>query len=173
MFSKITISGKICTGKTSVFRELHKKLQWPTFSSGAHFREYAKIHNLVLNDAEEQIAKITKKIDGVAKDMLHKPGNLLLDAWLGGILAEETTDVLKVLLTTDDSVRFKRFAERENISVEEAKNEVLQRDSSWFEKVKKIYNRSDFFDKKNYTLVINTSDISIKDVISIILKNLS
>ena len=72
MFSKITISGKICTGKTSVFRELHKKLQWPTFSSGAHFREYAKIHNLVLNDAEEQIAKITKKID--RGDLSNKPG---------------------------------------------------------------------------------------------------
>ena len=173
MFSKITISGKICTGKTSVFRELQKKLQWPTFSSGAHFREYAKTHNLVLNNAEEQIEKVTKKVDGMAKNILHKPGNLLLDAWLGGILAEGTIDVLKVLLIADDTIRFNRFAKRENVSFEAAKKEVLQRDLSWFEKVKKIYGRSDFFDKKNYSLVIDTSDISIESIVAIILKSLS
>lgn len=173
MFSKITISGKICTGKSSVFHELQKKLQWPIFSSGAYFREYAKSHNLLLNNAEEQTNKLTKELDGKVKEMLNRPGNLLLDAWLGGILAEGAKDVLKVLLTADDAVRFARFAARENISVIEAEKEILQRDSSWFEKVKKIHNRSDFFDKKNYTLVIDTSRVSVEYVVSTIIKGLS
>lgn len=173
MYSKITISGKICTGKSSVFRGLLEKLNWPTFSSGAYFREYSKTHHLELNNAEEQTNALTKKVDGMVKEMLHKPGNLLLDAWLGGVLAEGTEDVLKVLLVAEDSVRFKRFAEREKVSLEVAKSEVLLRDSSWFDKVKKIHNRVDFFDKKNYSLIIDTSNVSIEYVVSTILKRLS
>jgi predicted cytidylate kinase len=173
LYTKITISGKICTGKSSVFRELLAKLKWPTFSSGAYFREYSKSHNLVLNNAEEQTNALTRKVDGMVKEMLHKPGNLLLDAWLGGVLAEGTSDVLKVLLIADDSVRFERFAKREKVSLEEAEKEVLLRDSSWFDKVKKIHNRSDFFDKKNYNLIIDTSNVSIEYVVSTILKSLS
>ncbi|MFH0772723.1 MAG: cytidylate kinase family protein [bacterium] len=173
MYNKITISGKICTGKSSVFRELQKQLDWPTFASGACFREYAKTHNLVLNNAEEQTNKLTQKVDGMVKVMLQKPGNLLLDAWLGGVLAEGAKDVLKVLLVAKDVVRFKRFAKRENVSLAEAKKEVLLRDSSWFEKVKKIHKRSDFFDEKQYTLVIDTSHVNIEYVVSTILKSLS
>jgi predicted cytidylate kinase len=173
VYTKITISGKICTGKSSVFRELQKKLGWPTFSSGSYFREYAQKHSLLLNNAEEQTDKLTHEVDDKVKEMLHKPGNLLLDAWLGGILAEGTTDVLKVLLIADDTVRFKRFAEREKVSVEEAKKEVYQRDSSWFDRVKKIHNRSDFFEKKNYNLVIDTSDKNIDGIVSIILNKLT
>jgi len=173
MYSKITISGKICTGKSSVFRELQKKLNWPTFSTGAYFREYAQTHKLNLNNAEEQTAKLTREVDGMVKDMLKKPGNLLLDSWLAGIMAEGVDDVLKILLVTDDSVRFKRFALREHVSIEDAKTEVLLRDKSWFEKVEKIHNRSDFFDKRNYTLVIDTSRVSSEYVVSQILKTLS
>jgi predicted cytidylate kinase len=172
MYSKITISGKICTGKSSVFRELQKKLNWPTFSTGTYFREYAKTHKLSLNNAEEQTDKITHQVDGMVKEMLHKPGSLLLDSWLAGIMAEGTTDVLKILLITDDSIRYKRFALREHVSLEEAQKEVISRDSTWFEKVKKIHNRSDFFDPKNYTHVIDTSDKSIEEVVKKVLSYL-
>lgn len=173
MYTKITISGKICTGKSSVFRELVNALKWPTFSTGAYFREYAKTHKLELNNAEEQTDRLTHKVDGMVREMLNKPGNLILDAWLGGVLAEGTKDVLKVLLIAKDDVRFQRFAKRENVSLNEAKKEVLLRDSSWFEKVQKIHSRSDFFDEKNYTLVIDTSNVSIEYVVSTILKSLS
>lgn len=173
MFSKITISGKICVGKSSTFRELQKKLNWPTFSTGQYFREYAKEHNLVLDKAEEQSDTLTKKIDGMVKDKLNQSGHLLLDAWLGGILADDNTDVLKVLLIADDDVRFARFAKREGLTPEEAKKEVLQRDSAWFQKVSKIHNRSDFFDEKNYNLVIDTSHLTVEEITSLILKSLS
>ena len=173
MYTKITISGKICTGKSSVFRELQKKLNWPTFSTGAFFREFAKSHKLDVNKAEEQTDTLTHKVDGMVKEILHKPGNLLLDSWLAGIMAEGAEDVLKVLLITDDVVRYKRFAERENVSLEEAQKEVVSRDSTWFEKVQKIHNRSDFFDPKNYTLVINTTNKNVDEIVSIIQKSLS
>lgn len=173
MYTKITISGKICTGKSSVFRELQKKLKWPTFSTGAYFREYAKIHHLELNNAEEQTNKLTREVDGMVKEMLRKPGNLLLDSWLAGIMAGNSPDVLKVLLIADDRVRFERFAKRENVSFEEAKTEVTSRNSSWFEKVKKIHRREDFFDEKNYDMVIDTSALTVNHIVQSILSKLT
>lgn len=173
MYTKITISGKICTGKSSVFRELQKKLNWPTFSTGAYFREYAKTHKLELNNAEEQTTKLTRKVDGMVRDMLHKPGNLLLDSWLAGIMAEGAPNILKVLLVTDDSVRFKRFALREHVSIDEAQKEVTLRNTTWFNKVKKIHKRSDFFDPKNYTLVIDTTHKDINEITTEILTYLA
>jgi len=56
-YSKITISGKICTGKTTLFWDLQKKLNWPVFSTGQFFRDYARQHNLSLEKAEEQNKK--------------------------------------------------------------------------------------------------------------------
>jgi predicted cytidylate kinase len=173
VYTKITISGKICTGKSSVFRALLKKLQWPTFSSGAYFREYAKTHDLGLNSAEEQTKKLTMEVDMMVKKKLSEPGNLLLDAWLGGVLAEKAPGVLKVLLVADDSVRYKRFSEREKTTLSQARKEVTLRDNSWFEKVSKIHKRDDFFDLKNYDLVIDTSDKSIAHITRLILKALS
>lgn len=172
MYTKITISGKICTGKSSVFRQLQKKLNWPTFSSGAYFREYAKTHDLGLNSAEEQNKKLTMEVDMMVKKKLSEPGNLLLDAWLGGVLAQNAKGVLKVLLVADDKVRYKRFSEREKTTLSQAQTEVTSRDNSWFEKVSKIHKRSDFFDTKNYDMIIDTSHISIATITRTILKKL-
>lgn len=172
-YQKITISGKICTGKSSLFRTLVEKLHWPTFASGAYFRQYAKEHQLVLNDAAEQNKNVTMEVDMMVKRKLSEEGNLLLDAWLGGILADDLPGVLKVLLVCDDQERFKRFAKRENVSPEEAKKEVLQRDRSWFEKVRVIHERDDFFDPKNYNLVIDTTNLTMEQITDRVMRELA
>lgn len=171
-YDKITISGKICTGKSSLFRELEKRLGWPTFASGAYFREYAKKHHLVLNDAAEQTKKLTLEVDLMVQAKLKEKGNLLLDAWLGGILADDEPGVLKVLLVADDRVRFERFAKREHVPMEEAKKEVLARDRNWFEKVSVIHKRTDFFELKNYDLIIDTSHLGLEEIVSRVLQKL-
>lgn len=172
-YQKITISGKICTGKSSLFRALQEKLHWPTFASGAYFREYAKKHHLVLNDAAEQTKKLTMEVDMMVKQKLQEKGNLLLDAWLGGILAEDTRDVLKILLVAEDPVRFERFAKREQVTIDEAKKEVLARDRNWFEKVSIIHARHDFFDKSKYNLVIDTSHLTLDQIVAKVLQALN
>jgi len=52
-YSKIVISGKICTGKSTLVHHLSEKLGWKTFSSGQYFRKYAQEHNLVRNHGRE------------------------------------------------------------------------------------------------------------------------
>ena len=172
-YTKIAISGKICTGKSTLFNDLQKKLKWPIFQTGKYFREYVAKKHMTLEDAAEQNDKLTRKIDYMVRDRLHEKGHLIVDGWMSGIMANKLPDVLTVLLICDDDIRAVRFSERERISLDEAKKRVKERLENWVSKLKKIYNRDDFFDKKNYNLVIDTSHISSNRVLKIVLDTLS
>lgn len=166
-YSKITISGKICTGKTTLLKRLEKKLGWKAFMTGQLFREYVKEHGLNLEGAEEQNEKLTKKVDYKVRDMLHAEGNLIVDGWMSGLSANHLKDVLKVLLVCKDDIRYKRFAKREKMILKEAKIKVEERQSNWFDKIKKIHkiNPKEFTDEKNYDLIIDTSYITPQAVL--------
>lgn len=172
IINKITISGKICTGKTTLLKSLRDKLQWPIFKTGQLFREYVKQNKLNLEQVEEQNETLTKKIDFQVRDLINKPGNLIVDGWMSGIMATDSPNVLKVLLVCNDEIRYQRFADREKINIDEAKKRVDERQSNWLNKLSKIYNRNDFVNPKNYDLIIDTSDISSQAVLQKILTSL-
>lgn len=171
--NKITISGKICTGKTTLLKNLEKKLGWSIFMTGKLFRDYVDRNHLNLEQVEEQSSVLTKKIDYQVRDLLHQQGNLIVDGWMSGIMANNLADVLKVLLICDDNIRYQRFAEREKISFSESMKKVEERQNNWFKKLEKIYKRNDFVDPKNYDLIINTSDISSEKVLKKVLLNVT
>ncbi|MEK7495149.1 MAG: cytidylate kinase family protein [Patescibacteria group bacterium] len=170
--NKITISGKICTGKTTLLKSLQKKLHWPIFMTGKLFREYVKKNQLNLDQVEEQNDEVTKKIDYQVRDRIYSPGNLIIDGWMSGIMANDLPNVLKVLLICKDDIRYQRFASREKIDINEAKKRVEERQSNWLNKLEKIYNRNDFIEPKNYDLIIDTSDISSQEVLKKVFEKL-
>jgi cytidylate kinase len=170
--NKITISGKICTGKTTLLKNLESKLNWPVFMTGKLFRQYVAEHKFDLEKVEEQNESLTKKIDYQVKDMIHAPGNLIVDGWMSGIMANKLPDVLKILLVCQDKVRYQRFAEREKIDLDEAKKRVDERQSNWLKKLEKIYNRNDFMDPKNYDLVLDTSIFTSDEILEKVLQKI-
>lgn len=172
-YTKIAISGKICTGKSTLFNDLAKKLKCPVIQTGKYFREYVAKKHMTLEDAAEQNDKLTKQIDYMVRDKLHEKGHLIVDGWMSGIMANKIPDVLRVLLVCEDDVRTKRFSEREKVPLNEARKRVEERLANWVHKLKKIYKRDDFFDEKNYNLVIDTSHITAKQVLKIVLDTLS
>lgn len=172
-YSNITISGKICTGKTTLRNLLNKKLGWKTFSTGELFRQYTIDHHLNLNNAEEQNDKLSKKIDSQARQLLKTKKHLIVDSWLAGITAKGIPGVLKVLLTCQNEIRYKRFAKRENISFEAAKQKVEERFINWAKKIKKIYHRTDILDKNHFDLIIDTSYITSHVILRKVLQTLS
>ncbi|MEK7096732.1 MAG: cytidylate kinase family protein [Patescibacteria group bacterium] len=172
MINKITISGKICTGKTSLLKNLEKKLNWPIFMTGKLFRDYVAKNKFDLEQVEEQNEELTKKIDYQVRDLIHAPGNLIVDGWMSGIMAAGLPNVLKVLLICDDNIRYQRFADREKINLDEAKKRVDERQSNWLNKLEKIYKRNDFMEPKNYDLIINTSNISSQEVLKKVLQKI-
>jgi len=173
-FNKITISGKICTGKTTLLKSLQKKLNWPTFQTGQLFRDYVKAHKLNLEMADEQNEKLTKEIDYKVRDMLHENSRLIVDGWMSGLSASGVKDALKVFLICKDDIRYKRFAKRESIAVKEAGVRVEERQESWFSKMKKIHkiDPTEFVNKKNYDLIIDTSYITPQAVLKQVIKSL-
>lgn len=170
-YTKITISGKICAGKTTLLKRLQTKLGWKAFMTGKLFRDYVNEHGLNLEGAEEQNDTLTKKIDYKVRDMLHEKGNLIVDGWMSGLMANKLSDVLKILLVCKDDIRYKRFGKREKISFQEAKKRVEERQNSWFDKMKKIHNikKGQLLDEKNYDLVIDTSYITPQAILKKVL----
>lgn len=164
-YLNITISGQICTGKSTLRNLLTKKLGWPTFSTGELFRQYTKDHNLSLDQAEEQNNQLAKKIDGQVRELLKTKKHLIVDSWLAGITAKEIPGVLKILLVCKDDIRYKRFGKREKLSYQEAKSRVDERFNNWTKKINQIYHRKDFFAEKYFDLVIDTSYITPQAVL--------
>ena len=123
-YSKITISGKICTGKTTLFWNLQKKLNWPVFSTSQYFRDLARTKKLSLEKAEEQNEEITLAVDNRVKELLKSAGHLIAEGWMTGLMANDYPGILKILLKTEDVLRIERFAEREKIPTPDDKERI-------------------------------------------------
>ena len=80
--------------------------------------------------------------------------------------------ILKILLKSNDTIRVERFAKREKIATAEAQVKLKERQRNWGEKMKETYQRDDFFDPKNYDLVIDTSGQEPKKTEGLVLKAL-
>lgn len=173
MYNKVTISGLICTGKTTLFWGLQENLIWPTFSVSQFFRDYARIYNLSLEKAEEQNKILTKRVDLRVSEMLKNPsGNLIVEGWMAGIMADCFPHVLRVLLTSRDKVRIERFAKRGRISFETAEEKIKAREKNLFDALEKIYHRGDFVDPKNYNFTLDTTDLVKEELIEKVLRKL-
>lgn len=173
-FKNITISGKICTGKSTLRNLLIKKLKngWTTFSTGELFRQYVKENNLSLEQADEQNNKLSKKIDNQVKTLLKTKEKLIIDSWMAGITAKGIKDVLKVLLVCKDDIRYKRFAKREKLNYQTSKKMVDERLQNWAKKIKEIYHRDDFYDEKLFDLIIDTSYVTPQAVLKKVIEKL-
>lgn len=171
-YTKITISGKICTGKTTLFQDLQKQLKWPTFSTSQFFRDYAKSNKLSLNRGEEQNEKITKKIDLKIFKLLKKNNNLIVEGWMAGIMADKLPNVIRILLICDEKERIKRYAKRENIPIKNAQKRLYERENSWLKKIKKIYGRDDIFKPENYNCIIDTTNLKPQKILQKVMNKL-
>ncbi|MBI1869551.1 cytidylate kinase family protein [Candidatus Gottesmanbacteria bacterium] len=172
MFNKVTISGKICTGKTTLFWNLYKHLGWPTFSGSQFFRDYARNHGILLESAKEQIPDLTKEVDLSMARLLKSKDHIIIEGWMAGIMADKIPGVLRILLTSSDRVRAQRFAKREGVALEEAEKSIADRTNNWLTRLEKIYHRADFFDPKNYNFVLDTTYLSEEEMMEKVVQKL-
>jgi cytidylate kinase len=72
-------------------------------------------------------------------------------------MAQGIDKILKVLvICSNEALRIDRVVNRENISVEEAKIWIKNREEENISKWKKLYGNYDFWDPKYYDLIIDT-----------------
>ena len=164
-YRNIAISGRPGVGRSTLFNNLKtvlKPLGWKFFSGGEFSRQYAIDHGLFdkknsyHHSASLYSDKIDLKIDVEMRKKLEKEDNYVVESWLAGYNMRNVPGVLRVLLVCDDALRIDRIVNRDNLSVEEVKRHIKEREETNFKKWKCMYGTTDFWNPKYYDLIIDT-----------------
>lgn len=153
----ITISGYHGTGKTTYAARLAKQLGLRHVSAGMLFRKVAEERGMSLEELGElalKDPKIDRTIDEHTMSEADK-GSLVIDGQITGWILKEIAD-LRIYLTTPDPVRIVRIAERDHLSLEEAKRQTVNRERVQSERYKTHYGFR-VEDRSIYHLILDTS----------------
>lgn len=148
-YRNLTISGLPGGGSTTLLRLLKDELQflgWRGFSGGEFMRAYAEEKGLfqqkagIHHDSRHYEDDFDRQIDMGMREKLENEQGWILESWLSGFMAQGVPQVLKVLVfCSDDSVRIDRIVNRDKVTVEEAKQNVLDRYEANLSKWSRMY----------------------------------
>lgn len=147
-YQNVVISGLPGAGSTTLAKKLQSNLGWEYFSGGDWMRAYAvtnglfddnqKLHHdqsIIQDDVDRQMDH------GMRKNMIDK-SNKIYDSWLCGFLAQGVPDTFKILCTcSDDAVRVDRLANRDGLTIAEAKEHIFDREKKNVAKWRKMYSQ--------------------------------
>ena len=170
----ITISGKAGSGKSTIAKELAKKLKLKHYSIGALMRQIAKEKNISLIE----LSKLAEKDSSIDLELdkkqieLRDKNNFVIDGRLTAHFIPYAD--LKVFLDCNDKVRAERILKDErkdekSKNVKELIKKINQREQSERKRYKKLYS-VDYYDKKLYNLIIDTTNLSINEIVEKIIK---
>ena len=183
-FSSIAISGPPGAGRSTLLRNLKpivEKLGWETFSGGDWSRQFSiKTGNHDPNDvthhfATEVTEDIDHQIDLALREKLSDPNtHVAVESWIAGWNMRGLPHVLKVLLMCDDALRIDRVVNRDNLTVDQAKQHLREREEANLSKWSNMYNvpPDDFWHPKHYDLIINTYSNGPPETLDLVLQAL-
>ncbi|MGP3667502.1 MAG: (d)CMP kinase [Candidatus Bathyarchaeota archaeon] len=164
----ITVGGLHGTGKSTYAKALAKIFNLKHLSAGEMFRKIAEEKGLSLLDLTSMAGKtveIDTIIDSRVKEESRK-GSVVIDGLLSAWMVGELADV-KIYLYASDDVRFRRIAQRDNMSYEEAKKVTLEREKAEKERFKRYYG-IDLEDLTIYDLALNTGPLPFESSIKVL-----
>lgn len=179
----ITISGRIGAGATTLAKKLAEKLGWNILEGGDLFE---KIHQ-ELKVSQSEVSKRPDHFDieyeEKVKKMLQREKHYIIQSHLAGFNAQGIENVFKIFVACEDDqgndrpdIRIDRLVNRDGISVEEAKEEVFEREKQHAEKWRRLYAGGDpnwvYWDRKYYDLVINTYSHNPEETLQIALEKI-
>lgn len=172
----ITITGDHASGQGTVSNVLRENLAYEIYRNGQYVRKLAQEKGMSIIEFQEYLNKhpdLDRQIEKSAKEYADEHDNLIVDAKLGWYAIPES---FKVYLKVDIEVAVKRAFNDENRkstesfdSLEEAKEKILYRHKEETNRWLEEYG-VDRDNMKNYDLVIDTSNLTPKQVADIILK---
>lgn len=166
----ITISGKAGSGKSTVAKKLAEKIGHKHYSVGDLMRGMAKekrLSLLELGKRAEKDKKIDMELDERQIKLGEKEKNFVIDGRLTAFFIKKAN--LKVFLDCDVKVRAKRILKDErkdekSKNLKEVIKKINEREESERKRYKKYY-KVDYYNKKLYDLIIDTSSIPVEEVI--------
>ncbi len=180
----ITVSGRIASGSTTLAKHLANTLSWRHVEGGDIFWERVRARlNLNPKDTDKRPDNEDQIFDEELKKMLKEEKDLILEAKLAGYNAQGIPGVFKILVVCEDSagedhmdIRIDRLINREQQSLETAKQEVIEREKNDIEKWRRMYADGDqswvYWDRKYYDFVVNTYSHNAEESLNLVLKQL-
>ncbi|MDQ3008592.1 MAG: AAA family ATPase [bacterium] len=148
-YKNITISGLPGCGSTTLLnmlREEFKNEGWKGFSGGEFMREYAAEKGLfddkqgLHHDATTYADEFDRQVDMGMREKLRTEENWILESWLSGFMAQNVEGTLKILMICSaDAVRVDRIINRDKVTVEAAKENMLARYNANLAKWSRMY----------------------------------
>ncbi len=164
----IAIGGPAGSGKTTYAKAIARRYGLRYFSAGQVFRRIAKEKGISLEELSklaEQDPSIDLLIDKTTLEESFK-GNVVVEGHLVPWIVKDVADI-KIYVTAPLHVRVRRIAEREKRPVTEVLKETVLREHSQRKRFIYFYG-IDILDLSIFDLVIDTSKLTIEDVMKII-----
>ena len=168
--NKISITGEIGSGKTTVAIALSKKMDMEYFSTGNFQRELAKqygVNTLELNYIANKDTKIDATIDGKLIEINKQDLPYVLDSRLAWHFVPNS---FKVYLQVEPEIAatrilgdFMRTSDPHQKNKEEIIVNINERRRVEEERFQKVYHVH-CHDYNNYDLVINTGEMSVSEI---------
>ena len=171
----ITISGLPGSGKTTVGKLLAERIGLKFYSIGDLRGKMAMERGLTIDQLNEIGMKedwTDKKVDEYQKELGEREDNFLIDSWLGFHFIPHS---IKIFLYVDLEVgaerifRSQREDEEKKKTAEEIHEMIKKRVKQTDKRYKKYYG-IDFLDRSHYDIIIDTTDLTINQVIEEITK---
>jgi predicted cytidylate kinase len=156
-FSSIAVSGQACSGKSTICSLLAQSLFWKHVNIGAEFRKLANIAGLEIEKFGSVPENQLRKVDQEITQRIRKEPQVIWDGRLACYLSRDINTVFKVYCTLPVEMRIKRLANREKITLSEARGKISDRDSEEKNVFERLYGLSNQFDPQWVNLQIDTS----------------
>lgn len=181
--NNITVSGRIGTGKTTLAVKLGEVLGWEVLDGGKIFRRITKELGKSIINSNQRPDKVDLEYEDMIKKLLTKEKHHIVQSHLAGFDAQGIEGVFKILVICRDEhgddkadIRIDRLMNRDNVSIEDAKHEILEREKQNLEKFRRLYAHGDqnwvYWDDKYYDLIVNTYSHNQEEALQIALSGI-
>jgi cytidylate kinase len=166
---KITITGDLYSGKSTVAKAISETLDYTYFSVGELQRSLAVEKNMSITEYNKYMLdnNLDHEVDNRTLEIGKKENNFIFDARLAWNFIPDSFKIyLKIELdvAVDRAMKDERGKSEKYASTKEAKANIIERTRLEVTRFKDIYN-VDINDESNYDLVIDTSHMATEEVI--------
>jgi len=172
---QISICGTPGSGKSTVARIIADKLKYKYYSVGALRRKIAEKRGITIYEFNRLKEDTDTEFDNYQKKIGEKEDNFVIEGRLSfHFVPKSLKFFFKTELKKAAERVFKdqRSSEKKYASIEEAKEEMQERRDNDKKRYKMHYNL-DPYDEKQFDVVINTTNISIKEIANKVMKEVN
>ena len=181
----ITVSGRIGSGATTLATKLSENLNWTFLDGGKIMRKVQEEIGALVEETAKRPDHFDLEYEEMVKKILRDSNSHIIQSHLAGFDAQGIEGVFKIFVVCEDDkgndkteIRIDRLVNRDNVSIENAKHELKERDKQNLEKWRRLYANNDpswvYWDKKYYDLIINSFKLnkeeSLKTVLNVLFK---